>query len=337
MRILVTGASGFIGSHVCAALAAAGGKVLAFCRTEPPPGAMAADWIAGDITDPVAVAAAVGGCQAVVHTAALYSYRRADAPLMRAVNVEGTRNLLRASVRAGVRRVLVTSTSSTCGPVRGRPATERDRPTEWELQVPYKRTKLAAERIALAHTHDPTEVLCVNPTTVVGEGDHRPTPSGRMIQDLVEGRMKAYLPRAGINVVSVRDVARGHVLALSTGRPGQRYILGGDDLPLREAFAVVLGQVGRSAPRWPVPWHAVYAAAVAAAAIGRVVGREPELIVRDEVRLSRMPLYFSSAKARRELGYEPEPAAVALANAARWFASRRSTAAAPARAIAPAH
>lgn len=331
MRILLTGASGFIGSRVCAALTAEGGEVRAFCRSEPPAHANAADWFRGDVTDSLALARALRGCEAAVHAAAIYSYARSDVPMMRAVNVEGTRNLLRESMSARVRQVLITSSSSTCGPVPGRPATERDAPPAWELRVPYKATKLAAERLALAFARAGSHVLCVNPTTVIGEGDVRPTPSGRMIRNLVERRINGYLRGGGINVVSVEDVARGHALALSRGRLGERYILGGEDLPLREVFALVRDAVGLPAPHWPVPWTAVYGVALAADLGCRVVGREPRLIVRDEVRLSRTPLYFSSEKATRGLGYSPAPAARTLADAARWFARLHAEPTRPAR------
>jgi dihydroflavonol-4-reductase len=316
VRVLVTGASGFIGSHVAAELAARGAKVRAFCRTEP----RVADWVQGDVRDAAAVARAVEGCEAVVHAAALYSYRRSDAGLMEAVNVEGTRNVVESALRAGVGRVLVTSSSATCGPVRGRPATELDRPPAWELRVPYKRSKLQAERLALA-----AGAVCVNPTTVVGPGDRAPTPSGKMIRDLVEGRMHGYLRGAGLNVVAVEDVARGHALALERGRPGERYILGGEDVWLRDAFALALAALGRKPPRLPVPWVGAYGAALVAGAAGRLVGREPRLLVLDEVRLARLPLFFSCDKAGAELGYVPGAAADALATAARWFARRATS------------
>jgi dihydroflavonol-4-reductase len=337
MRILLTGASGFIGSRVCAALAAEGGQVRAFCRSEPPAWAKAADWVRGDVTDRAALARGLTGCEAAVHVAAIYSYARSDAPLMHAVNVEGTRNLVRESISAGVRRVLITSSSCTCGPVPGRPATERDAPPAWELAVPYKATKLAAERLALAAGGGGTDVLCVNPTTVVGAGDARPTPSGRMIRDLLRRPINAYLPGGGINAVSVDDVARGHALALAHGHAGERYILGGEDLALREAFAIVLAEVGRPPPRCPLPWSVVYAVALAAEVSSRAVGREPRLIVRDEVRLSRIPLYFSSEKARRTLGYSPAPAAIALADAARWFARLHAEQVGRGPALVPVH
>ena len=321
MRVLLTGASGFIGSHVAAELTRQGANVRAFCRSEPPAQARVEEWMRGDVTDPDAVQRAVAGCEAAVHAAALYSYRRADAPLMEAVNVAGTRHVLEACARAGVGRVLVTSSSATCGPVPGRAAGERDGPPDWELAVPYKRTKLAAERLALGAAGEGIEVVCVNPTTVVGAGDRQPTPSGKMVRDLVEGRIGAYMRGAGINVVSVLDVARGHALALGAGRRGERYILGGEDLSLRDAFALVLAAVGRKPPRLAIPWPVAYGAARIADLAARVTGREPRLLVLDEVRLARLPLFFSSDKARAELGYAPGPAADALAAAARWFAA----------------
>ncbi|HWF53617.1 MAG TPA: NAD-dependent epimerase/dehydratase family protein [Solirubrobacteraceae bacterium] len=336
MRILVTGASGFIGAHIAARLAAAGAEVRGFCRSEPPPHANVADWVAGDVTDPAAVALATVGCDAVVHTAALYSYRRSEAARMHAVNVGGTRNVLDAAARAGTRRLVFTSSSATCGPVHGRAATERDAPPAWELQVPYKRTKLAAERLVLRASGDRLEALCVNPTTVVGAQDRAPTPSGKMVSDLVEGRIAAYLLGAGINVVAVDDVAAGHVMALEHGRPGQRYILGGEDLNLREAFGLALAPLGRRPPWLGLPWPLVYAAAVAADRVGRATRREPTLLMLDEVRLSRQPLFFSSAKAATELGYAARPAAEALAAATGWFADRQreaSAGATPAAAV----
>ena len=311
MRVLLTGASGFIGAWVARELVGAGAQVRAFCRSEP----AVADWIEGDVTDAAAVERACADCDAVVHVAALYSYSRADAPQMEAVNVNGTRNVLDAAARTGVGRVVVTSSSATCGPVRGRPATELDSPPAWELSVAYKRTKLKSERLALS-----AGAVCVNPTTVVGPGDRAPTPSGTMVSDLVRGRIRGYLRGSGINAVSVRDVARGHVLALERGRAGERYILGGENLPLREAFAVVCEAAGRRPPRMVVPWALVFGAALVANALHV----ESSLLNLDEVRLARMPLFFSSEKARSELGYEPRSAPDALVEAARWFAEKRS-------------
>jgi len=320
LRTLLTGASGFIGSHVAAELRRAGAEVRAFCRSEPPAEAAVADWQAGDIREPDLLRRAMEGCQAVVHTAALYSYAHSDGPRMESVNVEGTHNVLEAAVRCGVGRVLCTSSSATCGPVPGRPATEEDSPPDWELRVPYKRTKLAAERLALEAADQGLEVVCVNPTTVVGSGDRQPTPSGKMVKDVVEGRIVGYLNGAGLNVVSVEDVAGGHRLALEHGRSGERYILGSENLGLLEAFTVAARAAGVHPPRVAVPWRVAYAAALAAHAVGPLLRREPRLLVLDEVRLARLPLFFSSDKAQAELGYSPRPAAEALTAAAGWFA-----------------
>jgi dihydroflavonol-4-reductase len=331
VSILVTGASGFIGAHVAAQLAAQGAEVRGFCRSEPPPGARVADWLRGDVTDAEAVRRAVSGCDAVVHTAAIYSYARSEGSKMQAVNVEGTRNVCEAAVRAGVRRLLLTSSSATCGPVPGRAATERDSPPSWELSIPYKRTKLEAERLALSFAECGLEVVCVNPTTVVGAEDRRPTPSGKIVRDLVEGRIRAFVKGGGINVVSVEDVAIGHALALAHGRSGERYILGGEDLEMREAFSHVVSTIGRGPPRFGVPWRVPYSVALLSDRLYRLIDREPSLLVLDEVKLARHPLFFSSAKAEAELGYSPASAADALTAAARWFA-RAGESRSPARA-----
>jgi dihydroflavonol-4-reductase len=329
MKILLTGASGFIGAHVAAELTRRGAQVRAFCRSEPPPEASVSDWATGDVRELDALKRAAAGCEAVVHTAAEYSYDRSEAQAMYDTNVVGTRNVIEAATEARIRRLLVTSSSATCGPVPGRPATEHDQPPAWELDVPYKRTKLLAERLALQAVGRGIEVVCVNPTTVVGPRDRKPTPSGKMIRDLVHGRIIGYVRGAGINVVSVDDVARGHALALERGRSGERYILGGDNLPLRNAFAFATQAIDRAQPWLALPWPAVYGAALAAERYGRLIGREPRLLVLDEVRLARTPLFFSSAKAVAELGYEPGPAADALAAAARWFESARQAGAKP--------
>jgi dihydroflavonol-4-reductase len=251
-------------------------------------------WV--DLLDPDRLHRAVHGCDAVVHVAALYSFT-APAGELEAVNVDGTRRVLEACRRAGVERIVHTSTCATCGPVAGRQATEEDMPPAWELVVPYKRTKLEAERIALK-----AGAVCVNPTTPVGDGDTRPTPTGAMIRGVAAGRYRAY-PRIGVNLVDVRDIARGHALALERGRPGERYLLGGVDLTLREVFAAVADLAGRPRPVAVVP----YAAIRAGGALG--------LVNPYEAILARTPAYFSSAKAERELGYVAGPVEPALRRA----------------------
>jgi dihydroflavonol-4-reductase len=282
LKVYVTGATGFVGSHVARELREQGADV-----TDE----------RVDLLDPAGLERAVAGCDAVVHVAALYSYD-ADPRRIERVNVEGTRNLLEACARQGVRRVVHTSTAGTCGPVAGRRATEDDEPPAWELAVPYKRTKIDAERLALT-----AGAVVVNPTTPVGEGDYKPTPTGQMIAGVARGRIRGFVATTGLNIVDVRDVARGHALALERGQPGERYLLGGVDLPLDELFAAIADLAGRPRPRLRVP----YAVALAAGRAG--------IVNADEVRLARLPMYFSSKKAEDLLGYAPGPVEPALARA----------------------
>jgi len=337
MRTLVTGAAGFIGGHVAAALASGGARVRAFDRNPPLAGVVpdTVEFMRGDILDSDAMRRAVEGCDAVFHLAAVYSYARSDAALMRAVNVRGTRAVLDAALRGKRRRVVHTSSCATCGPTPGRRATERDLPAPRELDVPYKLTKLEGERIALAAAREGAEVIVVNPTVAVGPGDSRPTPTGKMVADVACGRARAYLARSALNVVAVQDVAVGHMLAFERGRPGERYLLGGEDMTVREVFAVIARAAGLAAPRVPVPWTAAYAGARLAEAVLRPVGREPQLLAPDEVRAGRLPHLFDDAKARGELGYVSRPAADALAEAARSALARSNGSEASATAEQP--
>ncbi len=310
MKALVTGASGFIGSHVVAALASSGAEVRAFDRRAPADLPSGADFAQGDLLDREALRRALAGCDAVFHLAALYSYARRDAAAMERINVEGTRTLIE---EAGSRRIVHTASCATCGPVAGRAANETDSPAAWELRVPYKRTKIAGERLALDAAARGANIVIVNPTTPVGPGDRRPTPTGKMVADVAAGRARAYLAGSALNIVAVEDVARGHLLAFDRGRAGQRYLLGGENLSMREAFSAICAAVGRPAPRLAVPWVAAYGAAWLAARLAR----DPQLLLIDEVRIARWPMLFDDALARAELGYRSEPALSALARAAR--------------------
>jgi dihydroflavonol-4-reductase len=280
--VYVSGATGFVGGHVARELREQGADV----RDERI-----------DLLDGAGLERALDGCDAVVHVAALYSYEAPEAELER-VNVDGTRTILAAALARGVRRFLFTSTAGTCGPVPGAIATEEDEPPPWELTVPYKRTKLESERLALA-----AGAVVLNPTTPVGDGDLKPTPTGRMIEGVATGRLRGYVGTTGLNVVDVRDVARGHALALERGAPGERYLLGGVNLPLQDIFAAIADLAGRPRPQIRVP----YPVAVAAARAG--------FANTEEVKLARIPMYFSSDKARDRLGYEPGPVEPALARA----------------------
>ena len=286
MRVYVTGASGFIGGHVARELRAAGHEV-------------GDEWI--DLLDRDRLRRAIDGCEAVFHLAALYSYDAPESEHER-VNVEGTRVVVELCRELGVRRLVHTSTCGTCGPVEGRPASEEDSPPEWELAVPYKRTKLEAERIVLDAARDGLDAVVVNPTTPVGDGDRFPTPTGRMIEGVATGRYRGYVD-SGVNVVDVRDVARGHLLAFESGGTGQRYLLGGVDLALRELFGAIADLAGRRRPRLRLPYRAAQALARSGVAN------------QEEVALARLPMYYSWAKAERELGYRPGPVEPALRRA----------------------
>jgi dihydroflavonol-4-reductase len=287
-NVFVTGGGlGFIGGHLVDALEQAGYEV----RRE---------WV--DVRDREGLTRAVRRCEAVMHVAALYSYT-APADELEAINVGGTANVVAACLAEGVRRLVHTSSAGTCGPVAGRAADEDDEPPAWELTVPYKRTKLAAERLALAAAGDGLEVVSVNPTTPIGEGDDAPTPTGRMVRAIASGRYRATLRSGGLNLVDVHDVARGHVLALERGRAGERYILGGVDLTLAEVFALIARAASRPRPRLRLP----YAAAQTLARLG--------LANEQEVALARLPAWFSSAKAARELGYAHGPVEPAIERA----------------------
>jgi dihydroflavonol-4-reductase len=299
MHVFVTGGGhGFLGGHVVRALEEAGHEVE--CGFV-------------DVRDQERLTRAVRGADAVLHVAALYSFTAPDAEL-EAVNVGGTANVIEACWTAGVRRLVHTSSCATCGPVPGRRATEEDGPPEWELAVPYKRTKLEAERLVLAAAADGLDALCVNPTTPVGEGDTAPTPTGAMVRGVATGRFRASLRGAGLNLVDVRDVGRGHVLALERGRVGERYLLGGTDVTLAEAFALIARAARRRPPLLQLP----YGAAVLLARVG--------VANRHEVTLARLPAWFSSEKAERELGYRASPIEPALARAVAELSRSRTPA-----------
>lgn len=321
MRALVTGAGGFIGRYVAATLVESGADVIAFDRRfvqDQVTAALAgaAELVEGDVLDSDSVRRAASGCDAVFHLAGVYSYARSDAALMQIVNVEGTRTVLEAAAHGGRRRVIHTSSCATCGPVPGRAAHEGDVPSASELTVPYKRTKLEGERLALAAARAGADVVVVNPTVPVGPGDLRPTPTGKMVADVAHGRARAYLARSALNIVAVQDVADGHLRAFEHGRTGERYLLGGENLSIREIFAVIATAADRPAPRIGIPWTTAHLAARLADAVMRPLAREPRMLALDEVRSGRLPHLFDDSKARSELGHVSRPAVQALTDAA---------------------
>ncbi|HXS74340.1 MAG TPA: hopanoid-associated sugar epimerase [Rhodanobacteraceae bacterium] len=320
--MLVTGATGFVGSAVARCVLNAGARVRALVRASSRLDnlrGLDVETVTGDLCAPESLARAVQGCRGVFHVAADYRLWARHPSEIYATNVRGSRNLLVAAARAGVQRVVYTSSVATLGArADGSPADEETPVSYGDMIGHYKRSKFLAERkvraVAGAHGLD---VVIVNPAAPVGPRDIKPTPTGRMILDAARGRMPAYVD-TGLDIVHVDDVARGHWLAYQRGVRGRRYILGGENLGLREILARVARISGHHPPRWRLPPDAVLPIAWAAEAWARLSGRTP-LITVAGVELSRKRMYFSHARAARELGYEPRPAQSALEDAVHWF------------------
>lgn len=318
---LVTGATGFVGSAVARALLARGHAVRVLARPRSDRrnlAGLAVEVAEGDLTDPDSLARAVSGCRHVFHVAADYRLWVPDPAAMMRANVEGTRALLRAAGAAGVERIVHTSSVAALGLTRdGTPADETTPVTEDALIGPYKRSKYLAEQAVLEMARGGLPVVIVNPSTPVGPRDIKPTPTGRLIADAASGRMPAYLD-TGLNVVHVDDVAEGHLLALERGRIGERYILGGENLPLAALLALVAEMAGRRPPLLRLNEAVLWPVALVSEGLARVAGIEP-LVTRDHLRMARKKMFFSSAKAEAELGYRHRPAREAVAEAVAWF------------------
>lgn len=306
--VLVTGASGFVGRWVALALAERGYAVRLLLR-EPsrlPAELVGMEVACGDLTDPGSLRIALVGCRSVVHCAA--DYRLALGPgefrEMVRVNVGGTQSLLQAAAMAGVERLVHCSTVGTLHFTRsGEVRTELDRAASAaELAGPYKRTKWAAERLALDFP-GPPDVVVVQPSTPLGAGDRRPTPTGAVIRDFLGGRIPAVVD-TGLNLVDVEAVGRGHVLALERGRPGRSYILGDRNWTLAQLLSEVAQLAGVRAPRWRVPIALGYAAATASELQGRLLRRAPTIPL-TAVKMASRPMFVSSERARSELGWDP--------------------------------
>jgi dihydroflavonol-4-reductase len=323
MRALVTGGTGFIGSHVVRALLDAGATVRVLAREGSDRRALAGlpvEIATGDLADPRSLNGPLSGVEVLYHVAADYRLWAPDPAVLYRVNVGGTRALLLAAEAAGVGRVVYTSSVGALGlPSDGRPGTE-ETPVRLEDMVgDYKRSKFLAEREAEAAAGRGLPVVIVNPSAPIGPWDWKPTPTGRMLVDYLKGRMLAYLD-TGLNVVHVRDVAQGHLLAAAHGRAGERYILGHADgnLGLRAIFERLASYTGIAAPRVRLPHWAAMAVGIGAEAIARRRGTEPA-VARTAVRMAAKRMFFDPSKAIRELSLPQTPVDQALRDAVDWF------------------
>jgi dihydroflavonol-4-reductase len=322
---LVTGATGFVGSAVLRALIRRGEPVRALVRPSSSLRlleGLPVQIVTGDLDEPASCRGALRGSDALFHVAADYRLWVPQPGAMYRTNVDGTRELLLAGAEAGVQRIVYTSSVATLGLRADHlPSDETTPATLADMIGHYKRSKFLAEqavRELVAGSGLP--VVIVNPSAPVGPADARPTPTGRVVLEAARGRIPAFVD-TGLNLVHVDDVAEGHLLAFEHGRIGERYILGGDNLSLREMLAEIARLVDRKPPRLQLPPRALLPVAFLAEAIARLgIGGEP-LVTADGVRMARKPMYFTSAKAERELGYRSRPAAEGLRDAIHWYRS----------------
>ena len=323
-RILVTGASGFIGRHVVEIAARRGFDVVALVRNErtyraPQPSIAV---IEGDVCDPESVSSALRGCDAVIHMAALYTFDSTHAKKMREVNVGGTENVLRAALAAGVERIVYTGTVGGTAFSKDSLATERDIAGPETMKGPYKRSKFEAECVVRQMANQGAPVVTVCPTAPIGPGDEKPTPTGSIVREFMRRRMPAYVD-TGLNFVHVGDVAEGHLLALERGEPGGRYLLGNTEgnLTLSQAFGILSELTGVPAPRLRLPHTAVLAAAWVSEIAGRTLRRPPPIAL-EATQMASTRMWVDPSWSVRELRMPQTPVRQAFREAVEWFAGR---------------
>lgn len=313
---LVTGATGFVGWHVARKLLERGWQVRALSRSAAVP-ELDVEMVLGDLRDRGSLERAVAGCQRVFHVAADYRLWTANPLEMYDSNVEGTRNLLAAAKAAGVERLVYCSTVGAVGMGNGFIANE-DSPVSIEkMKGHYKRSKFLAEQVAMDFARQGLPVVVVNPTTPVGDHDFKPTPTGKVIVDFLAGKIPAYID-TGLNYVDVDDVAEGHLLAAEQGRPGQRYILGGENLTLKQMLDRLGAVAGLHSPTVEIPYAVAYLAAAVSTGWAALTRQHPGIPL-DGVRYAHIKMWVSIEKAQRELGYQPVAVDGALRRAVEWI------------------
>lgn len=322
MECFVTGATGFLGSHVARQLLAHGAELRLLVRPTSRLDNIAdlpAERVVGDLRDLQSLKKGMFGCEFVFHVAADYRLWSRNRQELYDSNVEGTRNILQAARDSRVRRVIYTSSVATMGfGNNGRLTDEKSPVTLANMIGDYKRSKFMAERLVLEAAHDGQNVVVVNPTTPVGERDIKPTPSGQIILDFLRRKFPAYVD-TGLNLVDVLDCAEGHLLAMEKAQPGERYILGGENLTLKQILDKLAAITGLPSPKIKLPYAiAVAAGAWGSAFVGGILKREPRATL-EAVQMARKKMFVTSAKAERELGWNPRPVDEALKRAVKWF------------------
>ncbi len=322
MLAFVTGATGFVGSHVARVLAEQGADLRLLVRSSSDPKniqSLKADRVLGDLRDSASLDRAIEGCDAVFHVAADYRLWVRDPEQMYLSNVDGTSSLLKAARKNRVRRVVYTSSVATMGfTSNGHPADENSPVSLDRMIGHYKKSKFMAEQVAISASGEGMEVVVVNPTTPVGGQDVKPTPTGRIIVDFLKKKFPAYVD-TGLNLVDVIECARGHFAAFEKGRSGERYILGGENLTLKQILDKLAAITGLPSPKVRVPYAVALAAGVVDEVVtGRMFGREPRATI-DAVRMGKKKMFVSCAKAEHELGWKVVPVDDALKRAVNWF------------------
>jgi dihydroflavonol-4-reductase len=322
MKCFVTGATGFLGSHVARRLLANGADLRLLVRSSSRLDNIAdlgAETVVGDLRDPESLKHGMAGCELVFHVAADYRLWAVDGRELYQSNVDGTRNILQAARDSRVRRVVYTSSVATMGFGNNGTLTDESTPVALENMIgDYKRSKFMAEQLVLEAGRGGQDVVMVNPTTPMGERDIKPTPTGRIVVDFLKRKFPAYVD-TGLNLVDVDDCARGHLMAAEKAVPGERYILGGENLTLKQILDKLAAITGLPSPSIRLPYAVAYATGVVDTLVtGRIQQREPRVTL-DSVRMGRKKMFVSSAKAERDLGWSPSSVDGALLRAVEWF------------------